>query len=179
MTCGHTKRCRNIALAALLLAQTATATTVYRSVDANGVVVFSDTRPDQHESVQTLEIDTPAATSDGLLTERLQAMRESTDRLAAERRAREKHRAELRLLADQKQDHAPAPRDARYDAPDIDLYLPDYFGHSAAHRRPHYNGPRRQRSPIAAPNSGARFNDYPASLIRKGYDPRAREAFSQ
>ena len=74
------------------------AATVYRTVDDNGVVSFSDTRPEGALEVDTLQIDAqdPQLTQQDL--DRLEDMRETTDRMAEDRRAREKHRAELRQL---------------------------------------------------------------------------------
>lgn len=84
----------------LLLCSTAgVATTVYKTVDEGGVVSFSDTPADA--SAEVLTINAPAPRSPEEATATLEAMRETTDRMAADRREREKHRAELREIADQ------------------------------------------------------------------------------
>jgi hypothetical protein len=78
-------------------------TTVYRHVDEKGVVTFSDTPPAGEVEADTLSISTPAAQDPDAYLENLDAMRETTDRMAADRREREKHRAELRELNAQNQ----------------------------------------------------------------------------
>lgn len=166
-------------LVTVLAVQATAAATVYRSIDENGVIVFSDTPPEQREEVEILEIETPATAQDGLLTERLQALREATDRLASDRRAREKHRAELRRMQRDMTPtsaYSPVPRE---DAEYRNMYLPYYTGRAAAHRNSHYDGPLRHPRVKHRHPSASGFNEYPASLIRKKYDPRAREAFSQ
>ena len=69
-------------------------TTVYRTVDAQGTVTFSD-QPPADAQAQVLSIEVPPPAEPGLLEERLEAMRETTARMAADRRARESQRAEL------------------------------------------------------------------------------------
>lgn len=64
---------------------------VYRTVE-DGVVSFSDTAPLEGEA-DVVQLEVSPASDDGLLEERLVAMRETTDRMAADRRERE----ELRL----------------------------------------------------------------------------------
>ncbi len=82
----------------MLWISTGMATTVYKTVDENGVVSFSDSSPEGEEA-EIVHIATPPAQSAGDHTTNLQAMRETTDRMAADRRERERHRAELRELA--------------------------------------------------------------------------------
>ena len=72
--------------------------TVYKSVDEHGVVSFSDTPPADSADVQRMQIDTPPPSSTGEYEQNLEAMRETTDRMAADRREREKHRAEMREI---------------------------------------------------------------------------------
>ena len=84
--------------ALLLVTVFASAQQVYKTVDENGVVSFSDTPPADEQDVEVLEIKTPAAQAPEDHLERLDAMRETTDRMAADRREREKHRAELREI---------------------------------------------------------------------------------
>ena len=87
-------------LAALLLcfAGASFASTVYRTVDEDGVVNFSDTPPEGAAEVETLQISTPEPRQSEEDAQRLEDMRETTDRMAADRREREKHRAEMRQL---------------------------------------------------------------------------------
>ncbi len=80
----------------LLLASPGLAQTVYKSVE-DGVTVFSDTPPEDGAPAETLTIDVPPPVDDELLEERLAQMRETTDRMAEDRRERERHRAELRV----------------------------------------------------------------------------------
>lgn len=72
--------------------------TVYRSVDENGAVSFSDILPSGQEHVETMVIDSPAMESGEAAQQRLDDMRETTDRMVADRMAREKHRAQMRHL---------------------------------------------------------------------------------
>lgn len=90
-------------LAATLCAPLLPAATVYRSVDANGVVSFSDTQPADAAEVETLVIEVQQPQLTETEQERLEAMRETTDRMAADRQAREQQRAELRQQAARQQ----------------------------------------------------------------------------
>ena len=82
----------------LLCSTAAIAATVYKTVDENGVVSFSDIPPAGQEDAEILEIRPPVQHSPEEYLANLEAMRESTDRLAADRREREKHRAELKEI---------------------------------------------------------------------------------
>lgn len=73
-------------------------TTVYRHVDENGVVSFSDSPPGGEQESETLQINTPTLQDPDVYLENLNAMRETTDRMAQDRRERERHRAEIREL---------------------------------------------------------------------------------
>ena len=86
---------------ALAMAESAV---VYKSVDEQGVVSFSDVPPENSGAVEQLEINATQANSTGEYLENFEAMRETTDRMAEDRRAREKHRAEMRELAEAKSD---------------------------------------------------------------------------
>ena len=77
----------------------AQAQTVYRTVDESGVVSFSDTPPAGEAAVEKLAIDVAPPQDPEEYSERLDDMRETTDRMAEDRRAREKHRAEMREIA--------------------------------------------------------------------------------
>jgi Domain of unknown function (DUF4124) len=161
------------------------ATTIYKSIDENGVISFSDARPAEEILVETVVIDDQMTPPSGQEQQRLQDMRETTDRMVADRMAREKHRAELRQLE--------AQTDAQQAAQNIqDNYdnAPIYTGYyNYPVRRPWWPPQRPWPDhPIACPPlrppvnklpPGIRplpGNDYPASLIRKSYDPKVREA---
>ena len=85
-----------IGLLTLLYCTTSQAATVYKTVDEDGVVSFSDTKPISDEPVETLKINAQAPPVSAEEKQRLEDMRETTDRMAADRMAREKQRAELR-----------------------------------------------------------------------------------
>lgn len=160
------------------------AATVYKTVDDNGVVSYSDTPPAEGVVTETLVIDV----QDPQLTEteqqRIEDMRATTDRMVADREAREKHRAELREQQAERQ-RAAQPD---YVVVESDPY-PFYYPYPV--RRPGWNRPRpghpiarpplrppgHVRPPTAVPYSSG--HDYPASLIRKGYNPQARAAFER
>ena len=111
------------------------AATVYKTVDDNGVVSFSDTRPPDNTPVETVEIDAQAPQDSALAQQRLQDMRETTDRMATDRMAREKHRAELRKLQAQT-----PPRQPAYQTYDDPLYT----GYSSSGYSRYYNYPARR-----------------------------------
>jgi len=155
------------------------AATVYKSIDANGVVSYSDTRPAEDTVVETLVIDeqSPAATEQA--QQRLQDMRETTDRMVADRMAREKHRAELRQL--EAQTNTQQSSEDIPDYYDTSPIYPGYYGYPAQRPwRPSYH-PRPEhpiahpplRPPVIQPRPDY---DYPGSLIRRRYDPKVREA---
>ncbi|MDC1288049.1 DUF4124 domain-containing protein [Gammaproteobacteria bacterium] len=74
------------------------AATVYKQVDENGVVVFFDTLPAEAVVVEKLVIDAQAPQQGALEAQRLEEMRETTDKMVADRMAREKHSAEVEKL---------------------------------------------------------------------------------
>ena len=170
-----------ILLSALLSALQAGATTVYKTVDEHGVVSYSDTKPDTDTAVETMTIDVADPEVSAQARQRLEDMRETTDRMAADRMAREKHRAEMRQLNDQ-QYREPADYPEFYDSSTI------YTGYSRRRSRWDNHHRPRPEHPIARPPLRPRpdhhyregvsrpvYNEYPASLVRKGYDPRVRE----
>lgn len=198
----HTAIVRAPAIVALCLtvlpwAAPSQATTVYRSVDENGVVSFSDTRPGGEAHVERLVIEVRNPELTETTQQRLEAMRETTDRMAADRMAREKHRAQLRQQRAQEQAvQAPPPqiintgrRPVYYPFP---VRRPGWNRPRPEHpiarppmRPPGWNRPRPEhpivrppmRPPRPTPHSGG--HDYPASLIRKGYSPAVRAAFEK
>jgi hypothetical protein len=162
------------------------AATVYKSIDENGVVTYSDTRPTHDTQVETLLFDEQAPAPAEQAQQRLQDMRETTDRMVADRTAREKQRAEMRKLEAQINAQK-AAQERPVDDNNAAIYT-GYYGYPA--RRPWWPShkprpehpiahppllpPVEERPPIIRPLPG---NDYPASLIRKYYDPKVQEAF--
>jgi hypothetical protein len=184
-------RLRLLSALPLLCCGPALAATIYKSVDANGVVSFSDTKPEQAVLVETVVIDVQEPSSE-VTQQRLQDMRETTDRMVADRMARERHRAEMRQL-----DAQTAAQHRSQGAPEdlTDYYTsPVIFGGYSPFpaRRPwrHPNRPRPEH-PIARPpllppglhrSSSTRplpSNDYPASLVRRHYDPKVRASLDK
>lgn len=101
--------------------------TVYKSVDENGVVSFSDTPPANAEDAQRMQIDTPPPSSTGEYQENLEAMRETTDRMASDRREREKHRAQMRELEARSNAW---DRPQQTDVYEYDSYVTGYRGYN-------------------------------------------------
>lgn len=102
-----------ILLFSLLLSSGGSAQTVYRSVE-DGVTHFSDIPP-EGVSAEVIELDVPTPANDPALEERITAMRETTRRMADDRRERERHRAELKALA--RQEPEPVQPDSNLVAP--------------------------------------------------------------
>src|SRR6056297_2420120 len=157
------------------------AATVYRSVDADGAVAFSDTRPTDAPLAQKMHIDTPAPQPDALQHQRLEEMRETTDRMAADRMARERHRAELRELAARAQTQWPHTEpDTIYTRPYRGSRHP--FGYYGLHPRPGHSSVRPPLNPSAGhPSAGrppASYGDHPAAFLRLQQGPRVRDAFN-
>ncbi len=103
--------------ALFLLCSTAGLTaTVYKSVDENGVVNFSDTPPSNGLHAEVLQVTASTPQPPEAHLERLAAMREATDRMAADRRERERHRAELREIKAKTASYRPPaqPRNTEY-----------------------------------------------------------------
>lgn len=107
----------------LMAAAIAQAQTVYRSVDESGVVSFSDTPPTGEQPVEELKIDVAPPQDPQAHSQRLEDMRETTDRMAEDRRAREKHRAELREIAARD-----AARQESYQPDLVDQYSTSWSG---------------------------------------------------
>jgi hypothetical protein len=181
---------------ALLCCLPGLAATVYKTVDENGVVSFTDIKPTGETPVETLVIDARAPQVSEAEQQRLQDMRDTTDRMAADRMAREKHRAELRQLQAQTQ----AQYQPQYPVDDNPVYWGSSSGYSGYYnyparrpwRRKHRPRPEHPiagrpivRPPLRLPAQGHSSdirtslpgNNYPASLIRKSYDPKVRAAF--
>ena len=179
-------RCGWLPALTLLCCLPAVAATVYRTVDDNGVVSFSDAPPDADTPVETMVINAPTPQVSDVERQRLQDMRETTDRMAADRMAREKHRAEMRQLQAQTATLYP-PKNAPQTV-DSSWGYSGYYNYPARRpwrrshgprpvhpiARPPLRPPGDSRPPVIRPLPG---NDYPASLIRRHYDPKVRAAF--
>lgn len=176
--------CHLVALL-LLCSQPALATTVYKSVDDSGVVNFSDTLIEENVLLEEVEIRNEANPSDEDVQQRLDDMRTTTDRMAADRMAREKHRAEMRELA-AKSNASRAPDyyyPANYDYGPVysgsGYYDYSYRGNYRRDYRKH--GRVRPRHPIARPplrpQTRPSYRDnFPAPHIRPLFTPRTRGA---
>jgi len=163
----------------------ALATTVYKTLDENGVVSYSDTPPVEEVPVETMVIDVQAPQLNETAQDQLEAMRETTDRMVADRQQREKHRAELRQQ--QAQSQAP-PQVVQYTNPDsytgissgyypYPVYRP---GHRPRPGHPSVRPPLRPHKPVQLPAQIiSPGHNYPASLIRRGYSPPVRAAFEK
>ena len=140
-----------IVLIALITGGAHAQNTVYRTVNEDGVVTFSDQPPDTDVPVETLTIDTPATQPTDDYSHNLEAMRETTDRMVEDRRAREKHRAEMRELAARTAE----PKQPEHRQPDESDYSPATYSRSyrREYRPPWYwQGHRpRPQPPIARP----------------------------
>ncbi len=131
----------------------ASAQTVYKTVDESGAVSFSDTPPAGDTEAETLQINAPPPSSDPTQQANLEAMRETTDRMAEDRREREKHRAEMREIQARNTagDSNQSNMDDYYDS-----YYPIYTGYNNRryynHRPPYRPGFRpKPEHPIARP----------------------------
>ncbi len=136
---------------------------VYKTVDEQGVVSFSDVPPDGGTSVEQVEVHAPAPQPTGEYLENLEAMRETTDRMAEDRRAREKHRAEMRELAARTEAHRAA---SEPQVVQVERYLPSYGGGYYRPGMPPWrpgHGPRPQppiiRPPVQLPQEPTRPTD--------------------
>ncbi len=86
-------RCGWMLAIALAGAVPALGATVYRTVDAEGRVSFSDTPPPPGSAAEVIEMRDTRAGPDPETAERLEQMRATTDRLREDRLAREQERA--------------------------------------------------------------------------------------
>jgi hypothetical protein len=184
------ERLRLLSALSLLCCGPALAATIYKSVDANGVVSFSDTRPEHAVLVETVVIDVQEPSSE-VTQQRLQDMRETTDRMVADRIARERHRAEMRQLdaqatAQHRSQEPPQDLTDYYTSPVI---FSGYSPFPARRQWRHPNHPRPEH-PIARPpllppglhrpsTRPLPSHDYPASLVRRHYDPKVRASLDK
>ena len=109
----------------------------------------SDTSPEQGEA-EVLKINTTTPQPDGDRQANLDAMRETTDKMAADRREREKYRAELKeIAAEKKAQSNPQPVYTEY----YPVYPGNYL--NPGRHRPHH--------PIARPPLRPRPEPYAPS----------------
>jgi hypothetical protein len=173
-----------LGLVVLVFAVPTPAATVYKTVGADGVVTYSDTPPAEEVEVETLVIDVQAPELSESAHEQLEAMRETTDRMVADRQQREKHRAEMRKLQIESESGTQV---IDYTAPASDngiysgyypyrVYRP-HGGYRPGPVHPIARPPLRPVAPVPEPRSISPGHDYPASLIRRGYSPEVRAAF--
>lgn len=178
-----------LTLGLLLAAAPLGATTVYKTVDERGRVSFSDQPPPAGATVEVLHYSVPEVRPSEVVGARLEAMRETTDRMAADRREREAHRAKLRAEARKAQAAAnPAPAYQDYYPPYRTIVrrggiLRPGWGHPPlrpvppnAHP-PDFMAPLRPGLPRVTRDIASRYNEYPATLIRKHYKGVARREF--
>jgi len=170
---------RCLLLVALLYSLPGYATTVYKSVDERGVVTFSDSPPEDSTLVEAVEIDVPPAPDGAQAQQRLEDMRETTDRMVADRMAREKHRAEMRELQ-AKTDAMQAPQYYPEDDYYPTLYSGGYYNYAYPYRRPYRRGGYvRPEHPISRPPlrpDTSYMDNFPAPHIRPLFTPRTRGA---
>ncbi len=113
--------------------------TVYKTVDENGVVSFSDMLPSNSASAEVLEITPALSKSPEEYAVWLEQMRATTDRMAADRRQREEHRAKLRETR---------ARTAAYQAPESRAATADESVYYPLVTRPYW---RRNHRPSPHP----------------------------
>jgi len=179
-----------LGLALLGSALPASAATVYKTVGENGVVTYSDKPPAAEVEVETLVIDVQTPELSEPAQQQLEALRETTDRMVADRQQREKHRAEMRKLQVESE---PRTQVIDYAAPfgyggiyggyyPYPVYRPGSGHRPGGGYRPRPENPIARpplRPPAQLPARGiiSPGYDYPASLIRRGYSPEVRAAF--
>lgn len=112
--------------------------TVYKTVDEDGVVSFSDSPPEGDPEAESFHISNPQPQDAEVAQQRLEDMRETTDRMADDRREREKHRAEMREIQGDNQRQQQSPQ--YYDSGYTDYYPPIYTSSSRNIRRRQYYG---------------------------------------
>ena len=163
-------------LLCLLICTTGGAATVYRSVDENGVVTFSDQPPQDDTAAQRMDIDVQEGLPREEYESRLREMRETTDRMAADRREREKHRAELRT-SQARAEPAPAREQPYPQTLYGDYYYP-YPIYPPYYRPPHHRpglppGYRpKPEHPIARPPLRPPTGSSNSQLMRPIVSPR-------
>ena len=147
----------------LLFCLPCAATTIYKSVDAQGRVTYSDQPPVENTVVDILEYTQTAPTLAADDAARLAEMRETTDRMAADRREREASRARV--------------RQQRVTTQIVQVQQEPYYYPIYSRRRHHsFIRPPIHRS-LPVGHSAIR-SQYPASLIRQHYTSAAARVFN-
>lgn len=146
----------------LLFCLPSAAATIYKSVDEKGRVTFSDQMPVENTLVDVLNYTATAPTLAADDAARLDEMRETTDRMAADRREREESRARLRK---------------ERATPQVVLVQqqPYYPLYGRRYRRPIVRPPIHRPLPLGQP---AIHSQYPAKLIRQHYTGAAARVFN-
>ena len=114
----------------------ASGATVYKTVDENGRVTYSDQPPGDGEAVEVLNLQVEPRSAEEIEGDlaRIEAMRETTDRMAADRREREAARSRARAEAE-------AARTAAYQQAYPDYYYDNnYYGSVSTSSRYSYSG---------------------------------------
>ena len=139
------------------------AATIYKSVDAKGRVTYSDQLPIETTLVDILEYTETAPTLAADDAERLAEMRETTDRMAADRREREASRAKA--------------REDRVATQTVLVQQEPYYYPVYGRRRHHpvIRPPIHRPLPIGQP---AIRSQYPAKLVRQHYSSAAARVFN-
>ncbi len=132
-------------------------TTVYRTVNEQGVVGFSDTPPADPAAAEVIAVHPPRAAPAAESLQHLEAMRQTTERMAADRRERELERELARLRA------RVAAQPVRQPEPAVTRYQPVYLPVPVPGWRPGYpprppyrpelRPPRQLPGIIPGPNS--------------------------
>jgi len=159
-------RRRAVLAGALLVALPALGATVYKTVDAEGKVSYSDTPPPAGTPAEVIETRAAPDVPDAEAAARLEQMRETTDRLRADRLAREQERA---------QPYAPEsyPSEPPYQAPVEQRWLVPYYPPYRYRPGDGHRPPPPPRPPLLEPEplpSGA------DALSPRGLQARLRKA---
>ncbi|MFK8048484.1 MAG: DUF4124 domain-containing protein [Halioglobus sp.] len=154
----------------LLHAAIGHAATVYKTVDDYGVVSFSDTPPSNLSSAEVIQIVPALSKSPEEYSAWLEQMRETTDRMIADRHEREQHRAKLKEAS---------ARTAAYQTPEPVAVTPQrsvYYPPYPLVTRPHWRRNHRPHPhPVAHPPlRSARYGtgSSNAQLMRPLVSPR-------
>ena len=115
--------------------------TVYRTLE-DGVPSFSDAPPDDSRDVETITLRVPEPAEDPQLEERLEQMREATDRMAEDRREREAQRLAVREARLERE------RERAERSPQVIVANSGYW---PVYRRPGYPGLRPPYRPKPTP----------------------------
>jgi hypothetical protein len=154
---------RVIATIFLLFCLPCAAATIYKSVDAQGRVSYSDQAPVETTVVEILEYSETAPTLAADDAARLADMRETTDRMAADRREREASRARV--------------REDRVTTQIVQVQQEPYYYPVYSRRRHHSFIRPPVHRPLPLGHSAIR-SQYPASLIRQHYTSAAARVFN-